>query len=104
MLAENWAAAEDFNPVARALLELHPAAFPLAGAAGLAVLAAVLQYVPRRGLAVALAFGVTFAQAVAAAGWIVRVGPAGWAGAVVVLVMAERLWAWAARERRGPSA
>ena len=90
--------AEDFNPVARILLELHPAAFPLAAAMGFALLTAVLLTWRNHRLAYVLAFCVTFAQGVAAAGWMIRFGPAGWLGAAMLLVVLERLLALASRD------
>lgn len=95
--AGNRAAAQDFNPLARGLLEVHPAAFPLAAAVGLVVLAVVFHIRPGARFAIVIAFVVTFAQSVAAAGWLIRYGPLGWVGALLVLLIAERLWTLATR-------
>ena len=92
--AGDRAAARDFNPVARALLELHPLAFPLAALVGLIVLSLILRTWTNRNLAHALAFAVTFAQSVAAAGWLIHFGAAGCVAAVLLLIVAERLLAW----------
>jgi hypothetical protein len=83
--------ATDFNPVARALLELHPLAFPVAALGGLILLCVVLMTWPNRRLAYVLAFVVTFAQAVAAAGWLVRYGLFGCIAAAALLLIVERL-------------
>jgi hypothetical protein len=83
--------ATDFNPVARALLELHPLAFPVAALVGLILLSIVLVTWPNRRLAYVLAFAVTFAQAVAAAGWLVRYGLLGCIVAAALLLIVERL-------------
>jgi hypothetical protein len=83
---------DEFNPAARLLLQFHPAAFVAAAVVSSLILVA-LAVVLSRTLAVALTFLVTFAHAVAAAAWLVRGGftPAGVAGAVVMLLVTERL-------------
>ena len=90
--------AEDFNPVARLLLEFHPAAFPAVAVLGLVLLSIVLLTWRNHRLAYMLAFCVTFAQGVAAAGWMIRFGPAGWIGGAMLLVVLERLLALATRD------
>ena len=93
----DYAAVTEFNPAARLLLQLHPLAFAAAAAASCALVAAVIVRANRR-LAVVLAFAVTFCHTVAAAAWAARAGVVGMAGAVVLLVAAERLLAHSWRE------
>lgn len=85
----DYAAATEFNPLARLLLQLHPLAFAAAAAGSCALVAGGVVLLNRQ-FALVLAFVVTFCHTVAAAAWAARAGPAGLAGAVVLLVAAER--------------
>jgi hypothetical protein len=90
--AGDYAAVREFNPVARIVLQHHPAAFVLATALWCVLLAAViLAWRGRPAFVVLLGFGVTFCHAVAAAGWVARAGALGVGAAVLLLVAAERL-------------
>jgi N-formylglutamate amidohydrolase len=83
-------ALKEANPLAAALLAVHPAAF--VSTAILWGVTFVLLIRSRRPWAVVLAFILTCGHAVGAAIWLVRLGPAGWVGGIGVLVVAERLW------------
>lgn len=93
---------DEFNPAARVLLQLHPLAF-VAAALVSALLIVLLTLSLSRALAVPLAFVVTFGHAFAAAAWMVHGGVtlAGALGALMTLLVAERLVAWSGRVTGG---
>jgi hypothetical protein len=91
----SFARVTEFNPLARILLALHPAAFVAAACVSTALVAAFIRYA-NRPLAQAASFVVTFCHAVAAACWLVRASPAGAVAALLLLIAFERLltWSW----------
>ena len=89
--ADEYAAVDEFNPLARILLAHHPATFAAAAVLAWAAVGAALLVVSRP-LAMVIAFVVTFCHAVAAAGWLLKIaGLPGAVGAVLLLVATERL-------------
>ena len=93
----------EFNPLARLLLGLHPSVFIAAACLSSLLVGAIIVWA-NRPLAVFCSFFVTFCHAVAAASWLLRSGSiAGIAGAIVLLVVAERVLSrtW---DRAGPAA
>jgi hypothetical protein len=90
-----FARVTEFNPLARALLALHPAAFVAAACVSTALVAASIRYA-NRPLALSASFVVTFCHAVAATCWLVRASPAGAVAGLLLLIAFERLltWSW----------
>jgi alpha-beta hydrolase superfamily lysophospholipase len=87
----DFASAQEFNPLANALLRLHPLLFVSAALAwAVAFTAIILTW--RSRLAVVMAFLITFLHAVGAATWLMRGGVPGYVAAVGLLFAAERLW------------
>jgi hypothetical protein len=95
--AGDYSSVIEFNPLARLLLQQHPAAFVAAAAASTLLVIAVVLRLPAS-LALVVSFVVTFGHVVAAASWCARLGAAGVVGVVVMLVAAERLFAFAQRK------
>lgn len=75
----------ELNPAARWMLLRHPMVFVVAGSvSSLVVAAVVLRASPPLAWGVSLV--VTIGHSIAAAAWLARMGPLGWAGAVVILL------------------
>ena len=92
--AGDYASVDEFNPLARLLLQQHPAAFLAAAVLSSVLVSTVLLRLPGP-LAVVACFLVTFGHTVAAASWLARFGLAGVAGAVLLLLAAERVFSMA---------
>jgi hypothetical protein len=88
-----FARVTEFNPLARVLLSVHPAAFVAAACVSTVLVAAFIRYA-NRPLALCASFVVTFCHAVAAACWLLRASPWGVIPALVVLAAFERLLSW----------
>lgn len=76
----------EFNPAARWLLLLHPAAFVAAAVVSSAIVAMVVLRASA-GLACGVSLLVTIGHSIAVAAWLARMGPAGWAAAVGLLLV-----------------
>lgn len=83
--ARDRSAVLEFNPAARWLLLLHPAAFVAAAVVSSAIVAGLVLRASA-GLAWGVSLLVTIGHSVAVAAWLARMGPAGWAAAVGLLL------------------
>lgn len=94
----NYAAVSEANPAARWLMQIHPLLFVVAGAVSSLIVAIVILRT-NRPLAVAVSLLVTFGHTVAACGWLAKNGPAGWAAALVILLLVN--FAFSGQEQKG---
>ncbi len=82
---------QELNPLARWLLQQSPWLFLSLAILWMVLVSVVLLFWRHRFTKwIALVF--TFAHAIGASTWLIRLGALGWFGAVALLFVAERLW------------